>query len=100
MRADKQFPEGWRSVAVKDIAAQLLNGGTPSTEVEEYWKGTIPWVTGADFEDQKLLLGRRHIIQEAVKNSATNVVPKGQLLVLTRTGVGKVVEAPTDVAIS
>ena len=35
-----------------------------------------------------------------MRNSATNVVPKGSLLIVTRTGVGKLAIAPFDIAIS
>jgi restriction endonuclease S subunit len=43
---------------------------------------------------------RRFITSEAVKNSSTNVVERGNLLLVTRTGVGKLAIAPFDVAIS
>ncbi len=50
--------------------------------------------------DQKISKVRRYITPEAVENSATHVIPKGMLLLVTRTGVGKVAIAPFDVAIS
>ena len=43
---------------------------------------------------------RRFITTEAVKNSSTNIVERGNLLVVTRTGVGKLAVASFDVAIS
>ena len=43
---------------------------------------------------------RRYITNDAVKNSSTNVIEKGHLLLVSRTGVGKLAIAPFDVAIS
>ncbi|MBI3292483.1 MAG: restriction endonuclease subunit S, partial [Elusimicrobia bacterium] len=95
-----EIPVDWETCELGVVASQFLNGGTPDTRVPTYWQGSIPWITGADFVDQRVGLIRRYINQEAVRNSATNVVPKGSVLVVTRTGVGKVAVAPFDIAIS
>jgi len=92
--------EGWEVVTLEDVCAKAINGGTPSTEVEKYWEGDIPWITGADILNQKVSKIRRYITDEAVRNSSTNVIPKGNLLVVTRTRVGKLAIAPFDVAVS
>lgn len=76
--------EDWDVVTLKDVCAKAINGGTPSTEVEKYWEGDIPWITGADILNQKVSKIRRYITEEAVKNSSTNVIPKGNLLVVGR----------------
>jgi type I restriction enzyme S subunit len=94
------FSGEWEVKTIGEIGYKFLNGGTPSTKKEEYWEGNIPWITGADFIDQKVADIRRFITTEAVNNSATNVIEKGNLLVVTRTGVGKIAIAPFDLAIS
>ncbi len=38
---------------LQELVLDLVQGGTPSRAHEEYWKGNIPWVTGADFENQR-----------------------------------------------
>ena len=77
-----------------------MNGGTPSTRNESFWKGDIPWITGADIVNQTVGDIRRYITKEAVRNSSTNIVTKGALLLVSRTGVGKLAVAPFDIAIS
>ena len=77
-----------------------MNGGTPSTQKSEYWNGSIPWITGADIPKQNVLEIRRLITVEAVNNSSINVIEKGNFLIATRTGVGKIAIAKFDVAIS
>jgi len=95
-----EIPEKWNIARLKDISKKFYNGGTPDTTNEKYWDGNIPWITGADFENQKINMIRKYITNEGVENSSTNVVPKGNLLVVTRTGVGKLAIAPFDIAIS
>jgi len=89
-----------RECKLKEVVSKFKNGGTPSTKEKDYWKGNIPWITGVDFLNGKLRKIRRQITIEAVKNSATNIIEKGNLLLVTRTGVGKMAIAPFDVAIS
>jgi type I restriction enzyme S subunit len=95
-----EIPGDWEVVRFKEITEKFYNGGTPDTKRKSYWGGDIPWVTGADFEGQKVKRIRRYITHEGLENSATNIIPKGNLLIVTRTGVGKMAIAPFDIAIS
>lgn len=90
----------WPLVKLYQITERFISGGTPSTKASEYWSGDIPWITGADINDRVVLEGRKQITQEAVENSATNIVPKRAILLVTRTGVGKIAKAGVDIAIS
>jgi len=83
------LPEGWAVAAVRDLF-DIVGGGTPSTSVEEYWQGDIPWITSADIDDQHRITPRRWISEKAIENSATNPVPPGSVVVVTRVGLGKV----------
>ena len=62
--------------------------------------GHLPWITGADFTRSGVGEFRRFVSEEAIKRTATNSVDKGSLLIVTRTGVGKLAIAPCDIAIS
>jgi len=95
-----EMPVEWNVVKLKDIVQKFYNGGTPDTTNKEYWDGDIPWISGADFENQKVNRIRRYVTHDGVKNSSINIVPKGSLLIVTRTGVGKLAIAPFDIAIS
>ena len=74
----------WPVVELRHVCDKILSGGTPSTKKEEYWKGDIPWITSADVVDIKSAIPRKHITQDAIKESATNLIPKGNLIVVTR----------------
>ena len=79
---------------------RFLNGGTPSKAVAEYFDGDIPWITSADITGPIAGHARSFITDEAVKNSAVNKVAAGTVLLVTRTGVGKVAIAAKELCFS
>ena len=90
----------WRLVELKDCCSAILSGGTPSTAREDYWDGDIPWITSADIVDIKTALPRKYITDKAIQESATNLIKKGNLIVVTRVGLGKIFANDFDVCIS
>ena len=93
------IPGGWAVAPLSDIG-QLVGGGTPSTQHPEYWNGTIPWISSADIDEQHHISISRFISADAIENSATNVVPAGSLIIVTRVGLGKVALAPVPLCFS
>jgi type I restriction enzyme S subunit len=75
---------------------EFLNGGTPSKANVDYWDGEIPWITSAEINDGEVAPPRFKITQDAIDDSSTRLVPAGTLLLVIRTGVGKVGIAPYD----
>ena len=90
----------WPMVKLKDVCDDILSGGTPSTKNEGYWKGDIPWITSADIVDIKSAIPRRYITEKAIRESATNLIEKGNVIVVTRVGLGKLFKNDFDVCIS
>lgn len=78
----------------------FLNGGTPSKSIPTYFTGKIPWITGADISCRVVDTARSFITEEAVLNSATNLVDAGTVLLVTRTSVGKVAIAGVPLCFS
>jgi type I restriction enzyme S subunit len=89
----------WPMARLGDVCS-FLNGGTPSKTEERYYSGTIPLITGADIVSNEVTSARSFITLEAVNNSATNLVKKGTVLLVSRTGVGKVAIAGMDLCFS
>ena len=92
----------WPLVRIGEIAT-LIGGGTPSRSRPDFFQGTIPWLTGQDVPEDyvaDVTAGRECITEEAVKASATKVVPKGAVLVTTRVTVGKTGVAGTQLCLS
>ena len=84
-----ELPEGWIWVHVNQLY-NIIGGGTPSTKIEEYWGGDIPWITSQDIHDLKDIRIRKWITREAIEKSTTKPVPKNSILVVTRVGLGKI----------
>ncbi len=89
MSEENELPNGWAWTRVGEIY-NIVGGGTPSTDIEEYWKGDIAWITSADIYGLKDIRPRKRITKAAIENSATNLVPAESLIVVTRIGLGKV----------
>ncbi len=90
----------WEVVELGAVCETVLSGGTPSTEVKEYWNGIIPWITSADIINLKEAKVRKYIAPNAIQNSATNLIPKNNIIVVTRVGLGKLFMNSFDVCIS
>jgi len=82
------------------LGKEFFGGGTPSTKNPRYWGGNIAWTTSACIDGLYLTAGAKTITTEGLKNSSSRLVPKNNLLVGTRVGVGKVAINLIDVAIS
>ena len=89
-----------RVVRLEEIATQFISGGTPSTSNSEYWNGNIPWMKSAWIKRRFVDSGERYISKKGLRNSATNIVPQGNILIATRVCMGNVAINRIDIAIS
>lgn len=90
----------WTAHTIGEVG-KVVGGATPSTGIASYWNGNIPWTTSKKLGGSIVLSeGERHITEEGLNNSSTNLVPQGNLLIATRVGVGKVAVNATPMAIS
>jgi type I restriction enzyme S subunit len=90
----------WCNVKLGELCLRLVNGGTPSTANSKFWNGNIPWVTGADFTSKGIGEIRRYVSENGIRASSTSVVLPENLLVVTRTDVGKLAITKEPIAIS
>lgn len=94
------IPEEWDVMPLEKAAKDFYGGGTPSTSQPAYWGGDIHWTTSAYISGLHLTEGQKRITSRAVEESSTSLIPKDNLLIGTRVGVGKVAVNRIDVAIS
>lgn len=92
----KGFSNAWEQRKVFELAEKTYGGGTPATSNEAFWNGNIPWIQSSDILDGKLfgVEPRKHITQEGLNNSATQLVPENSIAIITRVGVGKLAFMP------
>lgn len=89
-----RFPEfegEWEEKRLREIG-EFIGGGTPSTGKTRYWGGTIPWISSSDLSEDSIheIKVTRFISSEAISESATKLVPKNSILIISRVGVGKI----------
>ena len=94
------LPAEWVATTLGDEVASIVGGGTPSKDVAEYWGGDIPWASVKDFSGSRLSRTQDYITQEAIKASATNLIPAGTLITPTRMALGRVAVFDCNVAIN
>jgi type I restriction enzyme S subunit len=81
-----EIPKGWRVGPILDIA-RLLSGGTPKTDRDEYWSGSIPWASAKDVSQCNnafLIETERMITARGLEESATQMIPALSSVVVAR----------------
>lgn len=82
-----QIPAHWDITPLKYIC-RFMGGGTPSKENASYWTdGSIPWVSPKDMKSTIINKTEDYITPFAVKNSSTNFIKAGSLLMVVRSGI-------------
>lgn len=74
------------SVKLKKLV-QSFSGGTPAKDFQEYWTGTVPWVSPKDFNSFEIFDTKDTISEQGVKNSSTKIAPVNSILMVVRSGV-------------
>jgi type I restriction enzyme S subunit len=86
-----ELPGTWAWVPLAEIIIRHVGGGTPSKNNSDYWDGDLPWASVKDIGKSKYLDDTVDRITEAgLANSSSNLIEPGQLIVVTRMGLGKV----------
>jgi type I restriction enzyme S subunit len=78
----------------------VVGGGTPSRANTSYWNGELPWATVTDMNQIRISSTVEKITQLGLKESSSNLIPKGTVIVATRVGLGKVSLPTIDVCIN
>lgn len=83
------FRFSWEQRKLGDVA-DLVGGGTPSTQNPEYWDGDIDWYAPAEIADQIYVkTSQRKITEQGYDNSSAKLLPPGTVLFTSRAGIGK-----------
>jgi type I restriction enzyme S subunit len=77
---------GWKITSLGELC-EITGGGTPTTSVQRYWEGAIPWVSPKDMKSEIVSDSIDHVSEEAITNSATNLVSAGSVLMVVRSGI-------------
>lgn len=86
------FDEKWNSKQLDDIC-EVINGGTPSTSVADYWGGNILWCTPTDItgcESKYIWKTAATITRKGQLAHSLTILPPGTILLCSRATIGDV----------
>jgi len=89
----------WKTVKLGDVC-ELIGGGTPSKRNPKLYGGNIPWATVRDMQSDYLDSTEFCITEEGLGSSSSKVIPKGNVIIASRVGLGKVCLLRQDTAIN
>lgn len=94
-----QMPKDWEASNFDD-AIEVIAGGTPKTEVKEYWDGDIPWISVKDFvnETHFVMNTERYISQKGLDNSSTQLLNPDDTIISARGTVGAIAQIQVPMA--
>ena len=80
----------------------VYGGGTPKTNVDEYWNGDIPWIQSSNVQEDQIFNVEisKKITNTGLEKSAAKLIPANSIAVVTHVGVGKLVYMPFSYATS
>ena len=82
-------PEGWRKYKFSDTTS-IMGGGTPKTDVKEFYNGNIPFYTPKDSDDSFFAFDTiTHISQSGLDNCNSQLYPVNTIIITARGTVGK-----------
>ena len=80
-----ELPDGWEWVTFSHLG-YFFGGKTPSKMKDEYWGGTIPWVTPKDMKTNLIVDSEDKVTPLALEDGLTKVSP-GSILFVARSGI-------------
>ena len=86
----------WEEKILSEIA-EIIGGGTPSTNNEEYWNGDVVWLTPSEISKKFIGESKRTISELGVQKSSAKKLPVGTILFTSRATIGEVAIAIAEV---
>ncbi|MFW2015240.1 restriction endonuclease subunit S [Acinetobacter bereziniae] len=85
-----QFKNDWNETTLGDVV-DIIGGGTPDTNVPEFWNGDIDWYSPTEIGENVYANGSiKKITVAGLKNSSAKILPaKKTVLFSSRAGIGE-----------
>jgi len=75
------FDGDWIESTVASSTSAIITGGTPSTTIDKYWGGTIPWLASTEIHQKIVTKSTRNITEIGLNNSSAKIAPKDSVLI-------------------
>src|SRR5574344_213724 len=93
------IPEGWRIGLFTEILS-IKSGGTPKTDILEYWGDKIPFFTPKDVASTYCMETEKHISYKGLYNCNSLLYPINTTFITARGTVGKICLAGKEMAMN
>ncbi|WP_114418398.1 restriction endonuclease subunit S [Marinospirillum perlucidum] len=86
----ERFQGEWKKVRLGTVA-DMNSGGTPKSNIEEYYGGNIPWVSIADMTKQGKWIAstEKYLTELGLENSSARIYPKNSVLYAMYASIGE-----------
>ena len=75
------FNGEWIESTIEDSTKEIITGGTPSTTVDKYWGGSIPWLASTEIHQKIITRATKNITNIGLNNSSAKMAPKDSVLI-------------------
>ncbi len=77
---------------------KIVSGGTPKTNIKEYWDGDKKWITPAELNDNSYIIADsvRKLTEFGVLKTGLTPFPEGTVILSSRAPIGKVAIASCE----
>lgn len=78
----REIPEGWQVKSLGEIERNIITGKTPSTKIDDYYNGEIPFITIGDIRGNVYITNTEITLTKEGANSQSNkYIPEGSICV-------------------
>lgn len=83
----------WKEYKLSELM-EIIGGGTPKTNIEEYWNGKIPWISVKDFNSsyRRVFETEKMITEVGLANSSAKILNEGDIVISARGTIGAVTQ--------
>ncbi len=92
--------EDWIEIKLGKVG-DVVSGGTPRTNIAEYWDDDISWITPADlsnYTSKYIAKGRKSISKLGLEKSSAKLMPPNSVLFSSRAPIGYVAISKNELA--
>ena len=75
------FDGDWKEATIDSITKTIITGGTPSTLIDEYWGGDIPWLSSTEIHQKMITKATKNITDSGLNNSSAKIAPQNSVLI-------------------
>ena len=71
----------WKEYKIGELVEKATSGGTPSTKIDEYYNGHIPWLNTKEVNFNRIWKTEKNISEKGLLNSSAKWIEKNSVIV-------------------